>query len=346
MPYNVNTILDTIRANASDDYISRVPATTQASIATIGQVLTQESILANEFCSALVNRIAFTIVTNKVAVNPLAILKKGGVPLGTDIQEIFTNPAKAKTYDLSSTDLLSVVAPDVKALYYRVNRQDKYPVTITRELLQKAFTNEATLSSFIDSIISSLYSGDNYDEFILMKNIVTKAFTSGHIATTNIFDENVTTNTDVDIAKSLVKAIKTYSKMFTFPSSEYNKYSTVVTADASKPVITWTPLEDQILILDATMSANIDVEVLSYAFNIDKSQIQARTLDIDSFNGEPVLGLLCDKSFFQVYDNLLEMRMFDNADNLTQKYILHHWQTYGYSLFANAMIFTYTKKTV
>jgi hypothetical protein len=91
------------------------------------------------------------------------------------------------------------------------------------------------------------------------------------------------------------------------------------------------------------MSANIDVEVLSYAFNMDKSQIQARTLNIDSFNGQPILGLLADKSFFQVYDNLNELSDFYNPDNLTQKFILHHWQTYGYSLLANAIAFDYTK---
>ena len=139
MGYNINKILDTIRANASDDYVSRVPVATQNNIASVGQVITSYSSLANEFVSALVNRIAFTIVTNKIASNPLAILKKGGVPLGTDIQEIYTNPAKAKTYDLSSTELLTNVPPDVKALYYRVNRQDKYPVTVTRQMLQKAF---------------------------------------------------------------------------------------------------------------------------------------------------------------------------------------------------------------
>lgn len=343
MPYSINTILDTIRANASLDYQNRVPSATNTNLTTIGQVIGQYSELANEFANAIVNRIGLTIVHNKILNNPLAVLKKGGVPLGSDIEEIYTNPAKAKTYDMTSTDLLANAIPDVKALFYRVNRQDKYPVTITRPMIQKAFTSEYAMTSFIDGIISSLYSGDNMDEFILMKNVVAKAFSAGHITAVNIFDENATDNDDTVISKKLVKAIKTYSNLLTFPSSNYNKYTTLVTGDVDKPPVVWTPLEDQILLLDSQMSSNIDVEVLSYAFNIDKSQIQAKTLKVDSFGGEPILALLCDKAFFQVYDNLRELRSFDNGDNLTLKYILHHWQTYGYSLLANSIAFTYTK---
>lgn len=343
MSYNVINILDAVRASASTYYADRVPSATQTSLTTIGEVITAESTLTNEFLDKLVNRIAYTEVNNKIASNPLAVLKKGGVPLGSDVQEIITNPAKAKTYDLNSTDLLTIVSPDVKALYYRLNRKDKYPVTITREMLQTAFVDAGTFSQFLDSIISSLYSGDNLDEFVLMKNLIKTAYTANHMTTINIFDENVAT-TDTDIAKGLVKTIKTYSKLFKFPSSNYNKYSTVV-GNGETPLITWTETKDQVVILNASMAANIDIEILAYAFNMDKTQIQAQTLEIDDFNGEPILAVLCDKSFFNVRDNLKEMRSFENGDNLTMKYILHHWQTYGYSLFANAIAFTYTERT-
>lgn len=345
MSYNITTILDAIRTSASSYYSDRVPSATQTSLSTIGQVITSETALSNEFLDKLVNRIALTQINNKVASNPLAVLKKGGVPLGSDIQEIIANPSKAKVYDINSTDLLSIVKPDVKALYYRLNRKDKYPVTITREMMQTAFTDSGTFSNFIDMIISTIYSGDNYDEFILMKNIIKTAYTANHIVKLEIFDENDTTLSDEKIAKDIVKAIKTYSKQFKFPKSDFNKYSTVV-GGTETPLITWCETKDQIVILNSAMAANIDVEVLAYTFNIDKSQIQAQTLEIDDFNGAPIVALLCDKSFFQVRDNLKEMRSFENGDNLTMKYILHHWQTYGYSLFANAIALTYKVKTV
>jgi hypothetical protein len=132
--------------------------------------------------------------------------------------------------------------------------------------------------------------------------------------------------------------------MFTLPSSQYNKYTAV--KGSGDPVITWTPKEDQILILNAAISANLDLDVLAYAFNLDKAQIQAQTIDVDDFGGEPVLAILTDKSFFQVYDNLMKVDSFYNPDTLSFKYFLHHWQTYGYNLYSNAVAFTYTPKTV
>lgn len=342
MAYNVEAILNTIRANGSAEYTSRVPVATQTNLSTIGQVIMSYTPVMNEFLNQLVNRIALVIINNKTIENPLRALKKGGMPLGNDIESIFVNPANGETYNQSSTDLLTVKNADVKSIFYRLNRQDKFSVTITQNQIARAFTSNQEMSNLIDSIVSSLYSGDNYQEFILMKNLLATAVNKDHITKVNIFTDTQAINDyDESTSKQLVKQIKTYSKMFTFPSSNYNKYSTVKGGGAT-PVITWTPQEDQVLILNALISANIDIDVLAYAFNLDKTQIQAQTIDVDDFGGEPVLGILTDKSFFQVYDNLLRTDNFYNPDTISFKYYLHHWQTYGYNLFCNAVAFTYT----
>ena len=342
--YDVVTIMNTIRDNASAEYQARVPATTKTNIESVGAKITEFTATTNEFLGALVNRIAMTVIETKTFNNPLAILKKGGVPLGRGIEQIYTNPSKAQAYNYSSEDLLKLVSADVKTNFYNLNRQDKYPVSITVEMLSQAFTSFTEMSRLIDSIVNALYSGDEIDEFILMKNLIKTAHTNNHIFTVNIYDENAATINDETISKELVKQIKTYSNLFTFPSSNYNKYKSVETTDSE--CVTWSPLKDQILILDSVVSSVLDVEVLAYAFNLDKAQIQTQTLKVDNFNGAPILGMLCDKSFFQVRDNMKKLTSFYNPDNLSTKYILHHWQTYGYSLLANSIAFTYTPKTV
>ena len=339
MAYNVTALLNTIRANGSLEYSTRVPAATATNLSTIGQAIMSYTPAMNEFLDQLVNRIAMVMVNSKTIQNPLAALKKGSIPLGTDIESLFINPINGESYAQNSTDLLTVKTPDVKSMFYRLNRQDKFPVTITQPMLQKAFTSVESLSNFIDMIVNALYSGDNYQEFILMKNLMAEACNKDHILKVNVFDDTIENYSEAT-SKELVKQIKTYSKMFSLPSSNYNKYSTV--KGEGDPVITWTPKEDQILILNATISANIDIDVLAYAFNLDKAQIQTQTIDIDDFGGEPVLAILTDKSFFQVYDNLLKVDSFYNADTMAFKYFLHHWQTYGYNLYANAVAFTYT----
>src|SRR5690606_14431849 len=113
-------------------------------------------------------------------------------------------------YDRTGSKLLTVTKPDVKALYYRVNREGQYPVTIYQTDLQRAFTSWGELENLMSSIVTSLYSGDAQDEFILMKSMFAKAIDSGHIVTASVSHVD-----DEATGKTLVKAIKKASKAFT-----------------------------------------------------------------------------------------------------------------------------------
>ena len=144
---DMTTLLNTIRANASDEYQDRVPEATRNNISEVRGALLGEVELANEFTSALMNKIAFTLVHNKLFKNPLSILKKGSKPMGDSVEEIFVNYAKAETFDSSGSTLLNRKLPDVKAIYHTMNRQDKYKTTISQSMLAKAFRDYGSLNS-------------------------------------------------------------------------------------------------------------------------------------------------------------------------------------------------------
>ncbi len=334
---DIITILNTIRSNNSSLYAERVPEATQQNLESVGESILQYEATTNEFLSALVNRIAFTIVSNRRFKNPLAVLKKGGKPFGTDIEEIFTNPASAKTFDGSATsDMLEVTKPDVKTVFHRMNRQDKYPVSISTPQLQKAFKSANEMEKFITSIITAMYSGDEMDEYILMRNIVAGGIKLNAITSFEVdYDGGETTS------KDLVKLIKTLSLNFTFPSKEYNSYNKKnadkISAGTLTECTTWTPKENQIILIRSDVDASTDVEVLAKAFNLEKTDFLKRKLVVDSFGDEDTLCVICDESMFQVYDDLYQVRSFDNGSNLTTNYWLHHWQTMSISLFANAV---------
>ena len=333
---NMQAILDVIRANGSVEYQERVPEAAQSTIEAVGApILTYQS-TQNEFLNALVNRIALSIIQNKTAKNPLAVLKKGTIPLGSDIQEIFTNMAKDTGFDGSGSALLTKTTPDVKSLYHRVNRKGQYPVTITKQQLQTAFTSYSELEKMLGSIVTSMYSGDTYDEFILMKNLFADAITNDKVVKINVADVN-----DEASGKTFVKAVKKASKAFTFPSSAFNKYfDNRPDSDKGDPVTTWTPLEDQVLVIRADIMTDISVDVLAAAFNMDKTKFLAQVLEVDSFgSATECFAMLIDKSWVQVYDNLFETSEFYNSQGLYWNYWLNHWQTYSYSLFANAIAF-------
>jgi hypothetical protein len=334
---NMKAILDTIRANASTEYQNRVPLAERTAIEAVGNpILTYQS-TQNEFLNALVNRIALSIIQNKTAKNPLAILKKGTMPLGSDIQEIFTNMAKDNGFDWSGSKLLTKTTPDVKALYHRVNREGQYACTITKPQLQRAFTNYGELENMLNSIVTSMYSGDTLDEFILMKDLFSKAITG----TNKIVKASVSHVKDETSGKAFIKAVKNASSAFTFPSTAFNSYfANKPASDKGDPITTWTPTEDQLLVIRADIMTEIDVDVLAAAFNISKLDFMAKCLTVDSFGSATnCLAVLIDRSWVQVYDNLYETTEFYNPQGLYWNYWLNHHQTYGFSLFANAVAF-------
>ena len=331
------SILNTIRANNSTQYQERVPEATQANLEAVGNAIMAYEATTNEFLGALVNRIAFTIVSNRKFKNKLAVLKKAGKPFGTDIEEIFTNPVSAVAFNGSATDdMLKVTKPDVKTIYHRMNRQDKYPVSISTPQLQKAFTSAGEMEKFVSSIIIAMYSGDEMDEYLLMRNLVSSGITGKKIKTIE-----VEYNGDETTSKNLIKLIKTLSSNFEFPSKEYNGYNELnaeaIAGGTITPCTTWTPKENQIFLIRSDVDAATDVEVLAKAFNMEKTDFLARKIVVDSFGDADTLCFITDENAFEVRDDLYQVRSFDNGSNLTTNYWLHHWQTLSLSLFANGV---------
>jgi len=322
---NLVNILNVIRSNATTEYQEIVPVATQTNIAAVGNPILTYQHIQNQFLSALVNKIAFQVIHNKQLNNPLAVLKQGTIPLGSDIEEIFANPAEAETFDPTGATLLTVKKPDVKTLYHRMNRQDYFRVSISRSQLKTAFTSYENLEGLINTIVQTLYSGDNLAEFVLMKNLIADAVINSKIKKTL-----VTAVSDEATGKAFIKAVQNASSYMQFPGQEFNMY----------PVTTWTPAEDQILIIRADVANSINIDVLAAAFNMDKVTLLKNMVQVDTFGAaSKTLAILADKSLFQIYDNHSELTDFYNPQGLTWTYFWHHWQTYSLSTFANAIAF-------
>lgn len=339
MSNNLATLLNTIWTNADQDYKNRVPQATDTNIQEVGNPIIEYSETRNHFTDALVNRIAFSVVSSRKARNPLANLKKGTVPLGQDIQDIFVNMQKAETFNPNSTDLLKTYKPDVKCAYYRMNRQDKYSVSISVDMLKTAFTSYDNLKRMIDGVIESIYSGEIQDEFLLMKSLVTSSVYRGVVHT-----EKITKPTTEATGKAFVKKLRTLAGLFKFPSKNYNMYKAYANANGlsdAKDVVTWTPQERLVLLCKTELLASVDVDVLAAAFNLGKAEFLGRVVEVDKFDDDDVIqAIICDESFFQVWDNFSSTEVFRNGDTLTTKYIYHKWQTLAVSPFANAVCLT------
>ena len=325
-----------IRNNSTEAFVQTVPSATDDNIQTIANILFNDAYqpMLNEFVTNLINRIALTIVRNKSYSNPLSIFKKGSIPLGTDIQDIFTNPAIAEKYEFSNTamaKLLTITDPDTHVAYYRRNRQDLYTKTISREGLQGAFVSWEKFEDFITSITTSLYSGNYIDEFEYTKDLVNGAYVNNKVIV-----EQVTEPTDETSSKAFLKKVRALYKKLSFPSTKYNAYSKF--SGANGLIKTWTEPDRVVLIIKADAMAEVDVEALASAFNLDKANFLGRVIEVDEFDSPEIVGVICDESWLQIYDNIFRFDEFYNARVMAWNEYLHAWGTYAICPLANAVV--------
>lgn len=334
---NLTELLNTIRDNASEMYRDRIPEATQKNITDIQEVMTDpnNAVVTNEFLGMLLNLVIKQVIHNKLFSDPLKALKKGKKPLGDTVEEIYANFLKAKQYDPSGAELLSRSLPDVKAVYHRMNRQDKYKVTVSPEALFKAFASYDKLESFIAGIINSLYNSSELDEFVLMKQLIGQALDQNAMKVVEVPDPC----TSEQNAKAFIKAVKTVSGDMQFPNSNNNSWLDVQSTDTN-PLITFSKKSEQVLILSNPTDVAVNVDVLASVFNMSVAEFNdTRKIIIDAFPDPDIRAALVDEQFFQVYDDLVMFKDFENGEGLYKNYYLHIWQTLAYSPLVNAVVF-------
>lgn len=335
---NMQEILNTIRDNASDIYRERIPEATQKNIQDVQEAMTdpENAVVTNEFMSTLLNMIIKQVIHNKLFSNPLKSLKKGKKPLGDTIEEIYTNFIKADVYDQTGANLLQRKLPDTKTVFHRMNRQDKYKVTVNPEELFKAFSSYERLESYIGGIINTLYNSSEFDEFTLTKELIRQALENNAIKVVNIEDPLLGETQ----AKNFIKAVKTVSGDMVFPNTNNNAYLTAQDTD-NKPIITFSRKSEQVLIIDNPTNVSVNIDVLASVFNMSVAEFNdTRKIVIDAFPDPNIRACIVDEQFFQIYDDLLMFKEFENPEGLYKNYYLHVWQTLAYSILVNAVCFS------
>ena len=349
-------VLNAIRNSASINYRDYVPiATADAdSIREIGATIMDYPALQNEFLNALVNRIGRVILTSKSYQNPWAMFKKGFLEFGETIEEVFTNLAKPFQFDpaVAENEIFKREIPDVRSAFHVLNYQKFYKATVSQEQLRMAFMSWDGVTSLISSIVESMYTAANYDEFITMKYLLCKRMLSGEM----YFAETPVKLEGEPTAKDWIKAIRNYSNNLTFLSPDYNLVG----------VYNSTEKNNQYIIIPSKWMAEFDVEVLAAAFNMDKVEFMGHVVMVDSFTNldtarlnelfkddptyteissanlvelDSVIAVILDKDFFMIFDNLQNFTENYNGQGLYWNYFYHVWKTFSTSPYANAVLF-------
>ena len=351
-------ILNVIRQNASYEYQQNVPEVTKASdIPRVGEVIYGTPAFANQFINALVNRIAIVRMQSATFNNPYGVLKKGYIEFGETVEDIFVTIAKGVDFDpeKGKSREFKRTFPDVRSAFHTMNWRVMYPVTIQDEDLKQAFLSLEGVQNLIAKIVGAVYTGAEYDEFLLFKYLMIKAISHGKMKPESIGD-------GTDLKESAV-AFRGISNLLPFISSDYSEAG----------VKTNTPKNRQIIFMDAKFNAQFDVNVLASAFNMDKADFMGRLFLIDnwtSFDNERfdvirensdgieevtagelallanVKAVIVDENWFQIYDNNNKFTEKYVASGMYWNYFYHTWKTVSSSPFANAVVFVTDEASV
>lgn len=351
-------ILNTIRANASLEYQNSVPIIEKATdIQAVGSVIMGYPALANQFINALVNRIALVQIKSATFNNMYKDLKKGYIEYGETIEEVFIELAKAREFNVEKGEQreLKRTLPDVKSAFHTINYRVQYSITVEDNQLRQAFLSVDGVTELITKIIDSVYRAAEYDEFLMFKYLLIKSVCKGVMYPITVDDET-------DFKNSAV-AFRTASNNLEFISDKYN----------SMRVHTNTKKDEQYIFMSSEYNAKFDVNVLASAFNMDKANFIGHLKLIDdwaSFDNDRfsvirdnsdnievvteeelelmknVKAILVDKEFFQIYDNLTEMRETQVASGMYRNYFLNIFKTISYSPFSNAIVFVDNAQSV
>ena len=348
-------ILNVIRENASPLYRDKIPEITDVkNLPKVGDVLYGYPALANEFVSALVNRIALVRIKSANFNNMYADLKKGYLEFGEVVEEVFVNLAKAREFSVAKAEAREFkrVLPDVRAAFHAMNYKAQYPMTIQNEDIRMAFTREDGVLDLIAKIVDSMYVANEYDEFLLFKYMLIKAVAKGKMYPVGF---------DASDLKNGAVAFRATSNNMEFMNTKYN----------ASGVHTTTSKSEQEIFMASEFNAQYDVNVLASAFNMDKADFMGRLRLIDDFTTfdserfaeimansdmiDPITdeelalmanvkAILVDREWFQFYDNLTMFTETQVASGIYWNYFLNVWKTVSSSPFSNAVVFVDTSE--
>lgn len=325
---NTYDIMNAIRNSSSDLFQQYVPLANADNISEVGAGILINQAVQNEFVTSLVDRIGLVIVRKVGLQNPLKKFKKGTMLQGRTIEEIYTDLCKAAKYDPddAETTLFKRTIPNVKVLFHERNRQDYYAQTVQDSSLQTAFISMGNFESFITSVINAIYNSAEVDEFLNMKLLIDNYYAKGLFKVVP-----VTAPTDATSATAFIKTLRSTATKMTLPFGSRD-YNALAVHTKSEP-------NGLHLFIDANLQAEIDVDVLAKAFNMDKTDFVGNITVIDNFASSGLVAVLVDESWFMVYDNLQKLETVRNAKGLYWNYFYHVWQTLSVSRFANAVAF-------
>lgn len=289
---------------------------------------------ANEFLSALYNKVLYSKVSSMEFTNPFKKYDSYPINFGDTIESIFVELPKGYTFDKDATDPFTKVVPSVKALYQSINYELQYETTIQDSLLRRACINEYGFMNLIDSILGTLAQSMSLDEYDATRAVLGNA----EIYANGAVEEYEKGTTDSETAEKITKIIVDAVTFMKLPSDKNNALGVLTCSKAS----------DLLLVIKADLLNSINLDYLSGVYNLSKVDLINNIIPVASFQvkdadgevkGEDIDFAVIDTTGFENHVALQDGGMIYNPKGKYTNHFYNLWKIVSFKQFCNARAF-------
>lgn len=366
----VNQIYELVNSVAEQAFGDEIVVTNLQDLVALGNTVLSSSTNTETFLNTLVNRIGRTIFSYREYRNSFKDMVIDDMQYGAIVQKIkmeYPDATKDDAWELkdgAGLDQYQISKPKVKQSLFTKITPYQYYVTIAEEQLADAFTSESGITSLIGMIFGMVR---NKIEITLeelavmaMNNFIAETVgTTREIKLTTLYNKATGETLTVNDIKNLqkpeflrfcIEQIKTVSMFMTKNLKIYNNGN----------VTTFTPLENQRMLVTTSLQKKLETVVQYAAFNKEYVSLSKfkeipflqsptaplkinvnKASDGTAVEKDGILAVLCDDESFGVYQKKFIARTTPlNARGLYYNVFYHLRELYFNDTNENFVIFT------
>lgn len=297
---------------------------------------------ANEFLTALVNKIVYQRVLDMQFENPFSKFDSFPIQYGDTIENIYVSTIRGNKFDKDATDPFTKVNPNVVAAYVSINFEIQYCITVQDVLIRRAVLNEYGMSSLIEKILRSLTLSMNVDEYLAtLVMLNNEDLYANGIKEIDVTGDATPTAKFQHIAKVM---IETYKDML-LPSVDHNK----------RGVLNVSKKSNLLVIAKQEILNGINLDFLTGVYNLDKVELLNNIIPVRSFkvcvndvdeqpivtseDGEDIAFIILDTVGFDNHKALEDSGMIYNPKGKYTNHFLNNWKILSFRTDCQAAAF-------
>lgn len=281
----------------------------------------------------LIGKVAYSVIRQISADNPLAVFDKMPVDNGDTLEQVVLKLVESEAAD---PDGLRALAPDKRdklaARYFNNWDEKQFRTTVRYDKLRMVGNTVSNYEEIADGLVAELAPSDIQEKYEDTKGLFkygATADTDGSTVFVNLGTIDAIQN--VPNYKKVLTTLKNIIRGFTFNSTKYN------TAGLKRRAYR----DDIYIIMPYELRNEIDVETLAGLFNLDKAEVNSRIIEIDEGvdeNGDYTVYVVDQNAILVV----TQLYMLDNQKNASGKfwnYFLNVTRMYALSSLYNGVFF-------